>query len=386
MVAAAAASLRPAQACELAGPHSRAYSTRLNDAPLLLGTLMVKATSGDLDFDFSHNQHEEGFDAFYGYFLKPDLPPTARELLLNANRTETVVEVADPRDTIYSWWRPVVQPDTRDGSARVTTPIPARITTHLNPDFALGSVNLMDGWEQRQNLIGYWKNRHGRIGYVRQRYLHDDRPCCSGYFASVQQDGIVLAANFLVQYCDHHVSIPADEITAEFLGTVIEVDNEGEQFDVWLDDHALLPAEANQAIWQPGQHIWLRLPTIWIALRLLAHEARPTTGITPQLSFDGSRLEVRLPHYHGAQKTLSWTDFERTHTSFALWMASPQADWDRWQEGVLCQQSQVDCQNQRDAKVSMGKMMFSVPLAVVPRENLPESVHFQPTSDEGCGI
>ncbi|XHR30581.1 MAG: hypothetical protein ACFUZC_08455 [Chthoniobacteraceae bacterium] len=370
--------------CELAGPHSRAYSIRFTDAPLLLGTIIAKATL--VDFDFSHNQHKEGFDSFYGYFLKPDLPPSARELLVNANRTATVVEVTDPRDTICSWWCPVAQPDTRDGSISIATPIPSRITTYLNPDFALGSVNLMDGWEQRQNLIGYWKNRQGRIGYLRQRYLHDNRPCCSGYFASVQQNGIVLAANFLVQYCDDHVSIPSEEITAEFLGTVIEVDNEGAPFDVWVDGHALLAGKEYNAIWQPGSHIWLRLSTVWIALRLLAHEARPSMGITPQISFNGSRLEVRLPHYHGTRKTLRWTDFEHTHTSYALWMASPQADWDQWREAVRSQQSQVGSRNQCIAELSLGKMKVSVPLKVVAREKLPSSVCFQPNADEECGI
>ncbi len=372
---------------ELAGPHSRAYAIRLHDAPHMLGTLLMKATEGALDFDFMHDDsgfggfHDAEFGAFYGYFLKPNLPADARSMLLDATRTETVVEITDPRNTIYAWRCPVPPPDTRDGSIQVAKPLPTQITTYLSPEFTLGSVNLMDGWEQHQNLIGYWKNSRQQVGYLRQRYLHDERACCSGTFASVQREGTVLATSFLVHYCDHHVSVPADEISAEFLGSEIEINNLGEKFALWRDEQPLVANALSD--WTSGQHLWLRLPTIWIALKLLAHDAQPAIGIAPQARFDGSRLQIRLPHYQGPRQTFRWSDFERAHTSFALWMQSPQGEWKSWQEQVRRQQPQTIISDSHIAQSTLGKMSLTVPAAVVARENLPGMVSISSDSSGG---
>src|SRR5262249_12142446 len=159
---------------------------------------------------------------------------------------------------------------------------------------------------QRQNLMAYWRNAAKQVGFLRHRYLHDQIPCCSGYLATAQQEGTVLASAFLVAHSDRHMTVPVEEISAEFLGPVIDIDNQSEPIELSIDDHPVTPGQT--AHWQVGQHLWLRLQTQWIALRLIAHEAHPAPNAAPQIHHNNTRLEVRLSHYQGERKTFRWKD------------------------------------------------------------------------------
>jgi hypothetical protein len=357
---------------ELAGPHSRAYSVRLNDAPHVLGAMLQKATQGRLSFDFFEGTHDRSFGAWYGYFLNPNLTEETQALLLDTNRKATVIEVAEARNKRVSWWRPVAAvPDPRDGSQILEKSIPARITTYLTPEFSLGTVNLQDGWEQRQSLIAYWKGEGSKPSYLRHRYLHDERPCCSGFFASGQSEGCVLAAGFLVQYCDHHVSVPADEISAEFMGPVLDIVQEGGTFEAWIGKRPL--SDGTTTDWKEGEILWLRFPSFWAAVRLLVHRAEPFEGPAPTAVVKGNRLEARFPHYQGPRRTLRWTDFTTAQTCYALWMSPPQPDWILWQESIASQPARVSF-SPREMEATLGSLCISLPGGVVPREELPARV------------
>jgi hypothetical protein len=353
---------------ELAGPHSRAYAARLHDFSYFLGTLLCRATGGEIRYGLS--ERDLPFHAYYGVFLEPDLPDDALRLLRDTGRTDFVVERTDPRDQISAWWRPMLPPDTRDPKRKIDG-IPAVISTLLCPEFCLGTVNLMDGWDQRHNLIAYWNGGGEKPSYLRHRYLHDECPCCSGCFASRQENSTALAAAFLAEYADEHVSFPASEIEAEFLGPVLEIENEGQQIEAYLGDVRLSPS-GEPVIWPVGEALCLRLPTVWIGFHLIGHRSSLSEE-KPSISFNGDRLEARFPHYHGEKKTLRWTDFSEAHTLYGLSMSAPGTDWDAWRAAFAA----VDHEVRRDGdriQVSRGGLRMTLPATVVPRENLPDLV------------
>jgi hypothetical protein len=77
-------------------------------------------------------------------------------------------------------------------------------TTFLTPQFALGSINGLDLWNQRRSLLGYWGSAQ-RPGYLRLRFLHDDYDFAAAQFFSVQNQGNVLAGvNFASNGGDTH--------------------------------------------------------------------------------------------------------------------------------------------------------------------------------------
>lgn len=182
----------------------------------------------------------------------------------------------------------------------------------------------------------------------------------------------MLATSFLVDYCDHNPAAPAEEITAEFLGTSVEINNEGQAIEIWIEQQPIAPGTTVK--WQEGQHLWLRMPAVWIAFRLLRHSAEPASDITPTVHFDGTRVELRLPHYQGPQKRLRWTDLRSTHTSYGLWMSAPQADWDQWQQGVRRQTGEVVNRAGELVDVTLDDLRLTIPAATVHRERLPVMV------------
>jgi hypothetical protein len=354
---------------ELAGPHSRTYTVRLHDSPMSPGLMIVKASGGRIPLNIPDDPAAVGLNGFYGYFLNPNIPPDAADMLNDEKRVQSVVEITSRRSRRGDWWKPGVK---RDDWWMPVKELPTRITTFINPAFCLGSVNLMDGWDQRQNLVAYWNGGGPKPSYLLHRYLHDRRPCCSGHLATAQREGCVLATSFLVDYCDHNPAAPADEITAEFLGTSVQIENEGQPFELWIDEQPVAPGTTEK--WQNGQHLWLRMPAVWIAFRLLRHSAEPASAITPTARFDGARLELRLPHYQGPPKRLRWTDLSSTHTSYGLWMTAPQADWQQWQDGVRAQNGQVANRDGELVDVTLADLRLTVPAATVHRERLPQIV------------
>ena len=158
-----------------AGPHSRCYRTLLASSTL---ALIQRSTEGRV--------------RFYA-----DPPPPA----LDEHRVSTpcpqdletfFITLDSPREYVETF----VQDD------------PAIIgTTYLAPQFALGSVNRGDLWNQRRSLVAYWGNAEGPC-YLHVRCLHDGYDFADAQFFSVQRGGCVLAGvNFATDGGDTHVSL-----------------------------------------------------------------------------------------------------------------------------------------------------------------------------------
>jgi hypothetical protein len=175
-----------------AGPHSRAYSTFLGPGTL---AAVQRATGGKVAF-LPESDAWESLDAhrlalqcpteFYGHFLKLDVP-----------REEIEMFERNPRDE-----HDIVG------------------TTYLHPQFALGSVNIGDFWNQRHAVIAYWETPAGPAA-LRLRCLHDDYDYASASLFSVQSKGDILGAVlFATDRGDTHISldkIPNATITAQDL-------------------------------------------------------------------------------------------------------------------------------------------------------------------------
>lgn len=80
-------------------------------------------------------------------------------------------------------------------------------TTVLRPEFAIGSINCGDFWNQRRALLAYWGTASAPY-CLRLRFLHDGYDFSSALFFSTQDEGRVLAGiGFRTDGGDKHPSL-----------------------------------------------------------------------------------------------------------------------------------------------------------------------------------
>lgn len=158
-----------------AGPHSRCYSTLLSES--VLG-LIQRATEGRVRF-FPNDP--------------PGAPDDLRLPLPCPRDLESFFTQLDsPRELVKTF-------------VKGNPPIVG--TTFLGPDFALGSINRGDLWNQRRALIACWGSAE-RPAYLHLRFLHDGYDFAAAQFFSAQKGGLVLAGiNFATDGGDTHVSL-----------------------------------------------------------------------------------------------------------------------------------------------------------------------------------
>lgn len=158
-----------------AGPHSRAYRTLLPSATL---ALIQRSTEGRVQFSTG-----EPPPALDEHRLPTPCPRDYEVFFTRLN---------EPRELVKTF---------------VSTASPVIGTTWLHPEFALGSVNRGDLWNQRRALLGYWGTA-GQPSYLHLRFLHDGYDFAAAQFFSVQRGGDVLAGvNFATDGGDTHPSL-----------------------------------------------------------------------------------------------------------------------------------------------------------------------------------
>lgn len=329
---------------EIAGPHSRAYSLTLRESPGDLGGLLHRASRGAVSYDFVAAIDKSPFAGLYGHLFEPKIPESALSCLVDQARSTEVRESTQ----IYS-----------EGSS-------ADITTYINPAFCLGSVNFQDGWEQRQNLIAYWPTARG-LGLLKQEYLHDERPCCSGFFASDQRFGRVLAASFLGNFADHHVSFRTDHVTASFLGSIVKFKTGGEQVDIYRNQENL-PSGVTQSLAE-GDTIFLQLPSLAIAVKVLRHRTGKPADIPITISTCPDNIHIEFAHYRGESQLIRWSDFQYAHTYFALIAEKPPLHGPSWRQSIL---DEKYCVTETDEKtcIQWNDLSVSVPNDILTEEGV----------------
>ena len=156
-----------------AGPHSRCYQTLLGPDAL---ALIQRGTGGRVDFGVDKPSIDE-------FRLALPCPPDYEPLFTKLDQPRMVSQV------FVKGANPVVG------------------TTYFHPEFALGSINRGDLWNQRRPLLAYWGSAPSP-SYLRLRFLHDNYDFTAAQFFSAQSAGKVLAGiNFATDGGDRHPSL-----------------------------------------------------------------------------------------------------------------------------------------------------------------------------------
>ena len=80
-------------------------------------------------------------------------------------------------------------------------------TTYLHPQFALGSINRGDLWNQRRPLIAHFGTA-AAPGYLQLRFLKNDYDFSSAILHGTQREGLVVGAvNLITNGGDTHISL-----------------------------------------------------------------------------------------------------------------------------------------------------------------------------------
>jgi hypothetical protein len=293
---------------ELVGPHSRAYHLMLRESPAKIGSLIERATEGLVRYPAVDDLHD-AFGPVFTCSLDFDVPADVGAFFLNPKRIDEVREVA----------------------RRFPAGGATRTTSHLCPEFCIGTVNFQDGWEQRHNLMGYWRDGNA-IGYLRHRYLHDSRPCAGGWFTAAQSKGRILAASFLGDFADDHPCFQTEGVTASYMGPVLELGVVADPLEIIAASRVV--SGADEVALHEGETLFLRLPTIWIACTVL----RNRSGLLPKspafLRRGGSGWHLAFPHHEGKNLSLKWTDFIHAETAYGLTVEVAGNDWPAWRNEV----------------------------------------------------
>jgi hypothetical protein len=291
---------------ELAGPHSRAYHLMMRESPAKMGSLIERATLGLVNYATTGDLHD-AFGPVFSCGLDFDVTSDIGDLFLKPDRTAEVREVARrfPK-----------------GGATETT-------TYLCPDFCVGTVNFQDGWEQRHNLIAYWP--HGsEVGYLRHRYLHDARPCSSGFFAATQKKGHILAASFLGDFADDHPCFQTEGVTASYMGPVLDMGLASAPVLVQKGGQKILSGD--KVVFLEDEVLFLKLPSLWIACQLLRNRSGLAAKGSASIHYDDTSLRIEFPHYKGESRDLKWADFSHAETVYGLGMEKAGKDWEAWMQ------------------------------------------------------
>jgi hypothetical protein len=157
-----------------AGPHSRTYRTLLGSSVL---AQIQRSTEGRVKF---------------GEVAAP-------------STTEHRLPLPCPRDleayfTTLDAPRELVKTFVRDEN-------PVVGTTYLSPQFALGTINRGDLWNQRRSLLAYWGDAKAP-SYLQGRFLRDGYDFSAAQFFSAQREGAAIAAiNFATDGGNTHISL-----------------------------------------------------------------------------------------------------------------------------------------------------------------------------------
>jgi hypothetical protein len=155
-----------------AGPHSRAYDSLLKESTL---AFIQRATAGRVNFGIDLPDREE-------LRLPVVCPLDLESLFQTLNSPRTVVETFVSRSQTVG-------------------------TTYLHPDFALGTINHGDLWNQRRALLLHFTGAEGP-GYLQMRFLKDGYDFASAWVHAGQRGGLTVGVvNLVTNGGDTHIAL-----------------------------------------------------------------------------------------------------------------------------------------------------------------------------------
>ena len=313
-----------------AGPHSRCYATLLRDGTL---AFIQRATNGTVNF----LTESETFESLDDHRLGARCP---EELF------HYFTDLLEPRLEIETFARNTG--DTHDIIG----------TTYLHPDFALGSVNIGDLWNQRRPLLAYWKNETG-VTAMRWRCLHDNYDYSSASLFTVQDRGDILgAAIFATDRGDTHISLDRLKnatITAKDLRLRL-------QFEGAIDNIVIEPGDYEQSDKFGLRSFLISDDSIYVTLHV------------PWVTFDHLPIEIQTGHsadaryidfilYRGEQKDINFAQISEAGMIFALSISRQQTSVPNSQLSIVNSPSQVVAHWSRPGQSEMSLSVPAKPLS-----------------------
>jgi hypothetical protein len=166
-----------------AGPHSRAYSDRLDAA--IAGYLSART----------------------GIEVLPHPTSGVRD------RLEGTAPLPCPDDLVYRFRSPAnEETELRSAFIRRNGGDSNQGTTWMSEDACLGSVSSDNLWDQRRVLLGYWRTEEDPAVVLRLRFLHDGRDFSSACARNAQSGPRILSAIGLLTGmgdAHHQLDVPA---------------------------------------------------------------------------------------------------------------------------------------------------------------------------------
>ena len=311
---------------QLAGPHSRAYSTPLQSngkLALQIGTqnALTFFTPQTVPGSAPFPERMVCPEGLIPHFLALDSPAQRRECFIAAQGTDPFVQG----------------------------------TTYLHPDFTIGTVNRSDFWHQRRPFVGYWGSAEsGRFFQMRGQKDKHDFTSAHGVF--VQEGPCALAAmNFLTGAGDRHPSlhmIKDGQFEAEDMRLRLMLSGAPEHPDLRINGK---PAQVGDRF-SLGDRVTLDLGGVYLGVCYPAGQYGESAAYG-EVVRDEEGLWVDCVLYAGANRTYRWADLGDAGAVAAVWL------------GSATEQSRSDFDGEQaiDAHIADGRMKatWNAPTGVV---------------------
>lgn len=255
-----------------AGPHSRAYRSLAQDSLL---ALIQRGTAGRVAFGVDVPDREERR-------LPLACPPDLEPLFAAPTAPRTVTETFIRRTQTVG-------------------------TTYLHPQYALGTVNRGDLWNQRRALLLHFGTAT-RPGYVQLRFLKDGYDFSSAILTSAQRAGTAVGTVHLItDGGDTHISL--DKVKQ---GTIRARD-----LRVRFEVGGPAAAQATVNVGPDGQAARLQLGDLPVAIRLAyARFGRAAPSLTT--GRDAERAWVDVVFHEGDERTFALATLEEAVAGFVF--------------------------------------------------------------------
>ena len=318
-----------------AGPHSRCYTTLLQDSTL---AFIQRASDGKLNF----LPESKTFESLDAHRLGARCP---EELL------HYFTELPAPRSEIETFTR-------NAGDAHDIIGM-----TYLHPGFTLGSVNIGDFWNQRRPLLAYWKKKTGVVA-MRLRCLHDDYDYSSASLFTVQDEGNILgAAVFATDRGDTHISLDRlKNATIKAKDLRLRLQLEGAIENVIITPG---PSKQNVKFEQGSFHIYDNPVHVTFDVPWAKFSDSP---IVTETTHSGDTLSIDIILHRGTNKSINFSKINQAAILFALSVSTeqtsiPNSPLSIYGLDIVNNQSQTLATWSRPGK---SKMSLSVPVKPLP--------------------
>jgi hypothetical protein len=262
-----------------AGPHSRAYGSLLWETHL---AVIERSVSRPLGWEIAERA--------------PSIDEHRLPLPCPTDLEECFVALDGPRRLVKTFLR--------------DTP-PVVGSTYLTEQFALGSVNRGDLWNQRRSLIAYWGTVQ-KPNYLHVRFLHDDYDFAAAQFFSAQNAGRVLGGvNFASDGGDTHLifdRLQNGQLKAKSLRLRFEFGGAG------MDEHPLPKTAATEPIQLSFGPVRVELSALFAAFG----DERAQWKVVRQPGL----LCIDLVLYEGPERAFSLPDLDAAVVGFTVEMSA----------------------------------------------------------------